>query len=70
MYGCCDIDNVQVSWSQVIFIPRSQLIGPRLVILNCNLISSLNTLMSTFDNPVMVQSSTCDVRMSRSTPIV
>ena len=45
------------------------LIGLRSVILNCDLISSLNALMSSLDDPVTIQSSTCEARMSRCVPI-
>ena len=54
---------VRASWFQVTFMPRSQLIDLRSVILNHEPISFLNAQINSDELPVIVQSSTCDVNM-------
>ena len=64
MNDSCDNEMVHASRFLVTFIPNNQLIGPRSVILNRDAILDLNSWISSFELPVIVQLSTCTARMS------
>ena len=69
MNGSWEMDSMHQSWLHVTFMLRSQLIGPRSVILKHIPILALKLWMSSFELLVTVQSLTWEARSSILQPI-